>query len=139
MAQHYEVKEGEALVINGPANIIVKTGNLPVVGDGSNLQPPPVEDVAPVVTSVTPATAVSTDAPFALEIAGSGFTATSVVAINGSDLPTTFASDVSISAQVTPPTVAGGYPVTVKNGALVSNGDVMLTIADPAARGFKKR
>jgi hypothetical protein len=32
MAQHYEVEEGKSLVIDGPANIIVKTGKVPIIG-----------------------------------------------------------------------------------------------------------
>jgi len=39
MAQHYEVKDGETLVIHGPANIIVKSGTVPIVGE----TPPPPE------------------------------------------------------------------------------------------------
>jgi len=32
MAQHYEVEEGKSLVIDGPANVIVKTGKVPMIG-----------------------------------------------------------------------------------------------------------
>ena len=35
MAVHYEVEEGKSLVIDGPANVIVKTGGVPIVGTGA--------------------------------------------------------------------------------------------------------
>lgn len=34
MAVHYEVEEGKTLVIDGPANVIVKTGKVPIIGTG---------------------------------------------------------------------------------------------------------
>lgn len=33
MAVHYEVPPGETLVIRGPANVVVKTGDMPVIGE----------------------------------------------------------------------------------------------------------
>ena len=35
MAIHYEVEEGKSLVIDGPANVIVKTGKVPMIGTGA--------------------------------------------------------------------------------------------------------
>jgi hypothetical protein len=35
MAVHYEVEAGKSLVIDGPANVIVKTGGVPIVGTGA--------------------------------------------------------------------------------------------------------
>lgn len=32
MAVHYEIPEGMAAVIDGPANIVVKTGGVPIIG-----------------------------------------------------------------------------------------------------------
>jgi hypothetical protein len=32
MAIHYEVPEGQSLLIEGPANVIVKTGVVPTIG-----------------------------------------------------------------------------------------------------------
>jgi len=32
MAVHYEIPEGKSAVIDGPANIIVKTGGVPIIG-----------------------------------------------------------------------------------------------------------
>ena len=32
MAVHYEVEEGKTLVIDGPANVVVKTGKVPIIG-----------------------------------------------------------------------------------------------------------
>jgi hypothetical protein len=34
MAIHYEVEEGKTLVIDGPANVIVKVGKVPIIGTG---------------------------------------------------------------------------------------------------------
>jgi len=31
---HYEVEEGQSLVIEGPANVIVKVGKVPIIGTG---------------------------------------------------------------------------------------------------------
>ena len=33
-AIHYEVLEGKTLVIDGPANVIVKVGKVPIIGTG---------------------------------------------------------------------------------------------------------
>jgi hypothetical protein len=32
MAVHYEVEEGKTLVIDGPANVVVRTGKVPIIG-----------------------------------------------------------------------------------------------------------
>jgi hypothetical protein len=34
MAIHYEVEEGKTLVIDGPANVVVKVGKVPIIGTG---------------------------------------------------------------------------------------------------------
>jgi hypothetical protein len=39
MAIHYEVEEGKSLVIDGPANVIVKTGKVPMIGTGARQAP----------------------------------------------------------------------------------------------------
>jgi hypothetical protein len=43
VAQHYEVPPGESLLIEGPANIIVKSGNYPQIG----VKPPPEPEEPP--------------------------------------------------------------------------------------------
>jgi hypothetical protein len=43
MAVHYEVPEGHSLLIEGPANVIVKTGIVPTIG----VPPPPEPEVPP--------------------------------------------------------------------------------------------
>jgi hypothetical protein len=44
MAQHYEVPVGESLLIEGPANVVVKTGNsYPQIG----VKPPPEPEPEP--------------------------------------------------------------------------------------------
>ena len=37
MAIHYEVEEGKTLVIDGPANVIVKVGKVPMIGTGARM------------------------------------------------------------------------------------------------------
>jgi IPT/TIG domain len=113
MAQHYEVKEGETLAIQGPANIIVKAGVIPLVGA---LGPPPV------LSSLSPDTAAIGDPDVVMTATGSGFTANSVINFNGGDEPTTFVSDTELSTTVRPSTAttAGSYPVLVKNGPQAS-------------------
>jgi hypothetical protein len=34
MAIHYEVQAGKTLVIDGPANVVVNTGKVPIIGTG---------------------------------------------------------------------------------------------------------
>ena len=47
MAIHYEVLEGKTLVIDGPANVIVKVGKVPIIGTGvvKMSEPAPEDDV----------------------------------------------------------------------------------------------
>jgi hypothetical protein len=78
---------------------------------------------APVLASLTPATAALGAANFSLHVLGSGFTATDVVHWDGAPVPTTFVSATELSTPIdmTTVTVAGLIPVTVQAGALVSN------------------
>lgn len=70
---------------------------------------------APVLTSLTPATAVVGAAALTLQVQGTGFTATDVVAWNGGAVPTTFVSATELSAAIDAPALAapGAIPVTV--------------------------
>jgi len=78
--------------------------------------------VAPVVSSLNPATAVIGDPSFDIHVIGTGFDATSVITFNGLDEPTLLVSEtelstgVNMSLWVAPATV----PVAVRNGDLVS-------------------
>ena len=129
MAQHYEVPAGETLVIRGPANIIVKTGDVPLVGNaGDNVEPP-------VLISIAPDTAVVTDPDFTLTATGADFIAESVIALDGADAPTTFISESSLTTPISPALfTAGTVAVTVRTGPSVSAAST-LTFTDVASRG----
>jgi len=129
MAQHYEVPAGETLVIRGPANIIVKTGDTPLVGTpGENVEPP-------MLASIAPDTAVVTDPDFTLTATGADFIAESVIALDGADAPTTFISESSLTTPISPALfTAGTVAVTVRTGPSVSAAST-LTFTDVASRG----
>jgi len=96
MAQHYEVGEGKTLIIRGPANIIVKTGDVPLVGNaGDNVEPP-------VLISINPDAAVITDPDFTLTATGADFIAESVICLDGTDAATTFISESSLTTPISP-------------------------------------
>jgi len=126
MGQHYEVPAGETLVIRGPANIIVKTGDVPLVGDpGANVEPP-------VLADIDPDTAATTDPAFTLTAIGSDFEDGSRIAIDGSDVATTFVDASTLTTQVDPALYdAGDVTVTVRTGPSVSAAST-LTFTDGA-------
>ena len=135
MAQHYEVGEGKTLIIRGPANIIVKTGDVPLVGDvGSNVEPP-------VLASIDPDTATIADPEFTLTATGSDFEAASLIALNGADAATTFVDANTLTTSVNPALFAAGdVAVTVRTGPSVSAADTLtLTEAGAAATSKKRR
>ena len=78
---------------------------------------------APVITSLTPATAAIGDAAFTLSVIGTGFTPTSVISFNGLDEPTTFVSPTEVSTGVDMSVwlAEAVVPVTVTNGDVVSD------------------
>jgi hypothetical protein len=133
MAQHYEVSEGKTLIIQGPANIIVKTGNVPLVGEaGANVEPP-------VLSGIEPATAVITDPDFTLTATGADFLAGSVICLDGTDAPTTFISESSLTTPISPALFAAGdVAVTVRTGPSVSAAST-LTFTDVAREGATKK
>ena len=61
---------------------------------------------APVVTSLSPTSAIAGAAPFTLSINGSGFTTSSVVRWNGSDRQTTFVGSTLLQASIAAADVA---------------------------------
>jgi hypothetical protein len=79
--------------------------------------------VPPVATSLSPASAVLTDPPFILMVNGTGFTASSVIQLDGVDQVTTFTSDTQLQtvSEITPPAVAGDVAVTVLTGGVLSD------------------
>jgi len=129
--QHYEVPAGQTLVIRGPANIIVKTGDVPMVGNaGENVEPP-------VVSGIDPDTAATTDPEFTLTVTGADFENVSIVALDGTDAPTVFVDASTLTTSVDPSLYpAGDIAVTVRTGPSVSAASI-LTIT--AAGGARKR
>jgi len=127
--QHYEVPAGQTLVIRGPANIIVKTGDIPAVGTpGENVEPP-------MLASIAPDTAVVTDPDFTLTATGADFIAESVIALDGTDAPTTFIDESTLTTPISPALfTAGTVAVTVRTGPSVSAAST-LTFTDVASRG----
>jgi hypothetical protein len=138
MAQHYEVSEGKTLIIKGPANIIVKTGDVPLVGDAGDLPPPPVETPTPAITAIDPATAEVGGVDVIVSVSGTGFIDTSVVNLAGAPLATVYTDATILTATISPvAAIAGVQPVTVTNDALASNA-VDFTFTDPVS-GRKRR
>jgi len=133
MAQHYEVAAGKTLVIRGPANIIVKTGDVPLVGNaGDNVEPP-------VLADIDPDTAVVTDPDFTLTATGSDFIAESVIVLGGTDAPTTFVDESTLTTTISPALYApGDVAVTVRTGPSVSAPST-LTFTDAAGRRATKK
>lgn len=78
-----------------------------------------VTNPAPRITSISPDAAVAGSGVQTLVVNGSGFTGSSVVRFNGSDIPTTYVTGSQLSAQV--PAIAtatgGTFAVTVVNPA----------------------
>jgi hypothetical protein len=133
MAQHYEVAAGKTLVIRGPANIIVKTGDVPLVGDpGANVEPP-------VLASIDPDTAAITDPEFTLTATGADFEAASVIVLGLVDAPTTFVDDSTLTTTINPALfLPGTVAVTVRTGPSVSAAST-LTFTDVAREGGAKK
>jgi len=129
--QHYEVPAGQTLVIRGPANIIVKTGDVPMVGNaGENVEPP-------VLASIDPDTAATTDPEFTLTATGSDFEDGSRIVIGQVDVPTTFVDESTLTATIDPAQfLPGDVAVTVRTGPSVSAAS---TLTITAAGGARKR
>ena len=134
MAVHYEVAEGKTLIIRGPANIIVKTGDVPIVGNvGENVEPP-------MLASIDPETAAITDPEFTLTATGADFEAASVIVLGLVDAPTTFVSDSTLTTQVNPALfLPGDVAVTVRTGPSVSAASTLTLTEAGGAASRKKR
>ena len=131
MAQHYEVRAGETLAIHGPANVVINTGSVPVVGQGE----------APTVEGLDPDTAVCGDPDLQMIVDGTGFNQGSIITFNGLDEPTALLSDTQVRTNVKPSlfTVPATCPVAVRNGSQSSNSvDFTFTEAAGATRGRKR-
>jgi hypothetical protein len=121
-----EVADGETADITGPVTVRV-TSDVPgsVLIDGEPVDPgAPVPDVAPVISSLSPSTAVAGDASdVTLIVTGDGYLPNSILMFGGLDEPTTFVSPTEVSTIVkcslfvNPDDVA----VNVRNGSAISN------------------
>jgi IPT/TIG domain len=88
--------------------------------DETNTQPEP-EAEPPVLATLTPNTAVVGSPAVAVTATGSGFTAESVIAIEGIDETTNFVSATELSLTIDATTeVEGVVQVTVRNGDVES-------------------
>ena len=133
MAVHYEVAEGKTLIIRGPANIIVKTGDVPIVGNaGENVEPP-------MLASIDPDTAAITDPDFTLTATGADFIAESIIAFDGTDAATTYVDDSTLTTMVSPALFSpGDVAVTVRTGPSISAAST-LTFTDVAREGGTRK
>ena len=73
----------------------------------------------PVLSAISPTTALAGTAAFTLSVNGSNFVSGAVVNFNGAPQPTTFVSSTSLTAAISASSVAaaGSFPVTVTNPA----------------------
>ncbi|HUQ93551.1 MAG TPA: putative Ig domain-containing protein, partial [Bryobacteraceae bacterium] len=84
----------------------------------------------PLITGLTPSTAIAGTPGFSLVVSGTGFLSTSVVRWNGSPVPTTFAAG-QLTAIIDTALIAsaGSASITVVNGGTQVSNSVTLTIA----------
>lgn len=78
------------------------------------------DDTTPTLASISPTTRVAGTAPFTLTCTGSSFSLISEVLVAGEVVPSTYVSPTSLTAQLTPPAVAGSVLVGVRNGNKLS-------------------
>ena len=132
MAVFYGVPSGKKFVISGPADVTVRGGEYPLVVDDLE----EAQGLAPTVTALDPATAVSGDPDVTMKVTGTNFTADTVIVFGQYDEPTTFISDTEVSTGVKPSIFAPAVvPVKVRNGPLGSNSlDFTFTEAGGAQR-----
>jgi len=139
MAVHYEVPLGKNLVIAGPANVMIKGGELPlVVTDGDELTA-----AAPVLSALVPPSVESGAEDIVLVIEAAGLDGNSTIVFGNYDEPTTLSDDgLSVSTIVKPSLFAPAVvPVSVRNGPARS-APLDFTFLDPevaAAAASKKK
>src|SRR5712691_6035557 len=78
-----------------------------------------VNNPAPTVTTIVPASKIAGDAAFTLTVNGTNFNSSSIVRLGGADRPTTLVSATQVSAQLTAADVqaAGTFSIAVFNPA----------------------
>jgi len=117
----------------GPLQGSYVSGVIPEGAGGGTDPGGPGEDIAPVLTSLDPETAVKDSPDFTLHCLGSGFTESSVIMFAGQPEPIQFISDTDISTGVKPSLGWGTntpLPVSVKNGDKES-AELSFTFTDP--------
>jgi hypothetical protein len=91
--------------------------------------------MTPVLSSLSPDTAVSGDPDFVLSCAGTGFRSGSVIIFGNENEPTTFVSDTEVTTTVKPSLFAPAVvPVKVRTGPLDSD-SVDFTFTEPVTEG----
>jgi len=94
---------------------------------------------APVLTSISPTTAVVGDPPITMTVIGTGFEGASVVQFWGAAVPTVFVSATELTGTVTLDGYgASEYPVSVANGEVLSN-TILFPLTDPVTVARKKK
>ncbi len=88
---------------------------------------------APVLTGISPASALAGGAAFTLAVTGTGFISGAIVRWNGAERPTVFVSATQLTAQITAAdiAVAGTFAVTVTNPGSAASGAVTFTVNNP--------
>ena len=112
--------EGDSNVLTTPTGApIMSEGNQPFHAVTYEFNP----DTPPVVSAVTPNTAVIGGADLTISVTGSNFGDTSVIMFNGGEEPTTFVSNTELNTIVKPSTAGtpGAFPVAVRNESQTSN------------------
>ncbi len=120
----------------GTRSITVVT---PAPGGGTSnaltLTVSPVQTPTPTLTSINPNTVVAGSGAFTLNLTGTGFTAASVVRVNGADRTTMFlsASELSASIPASDVAAAGTLSITVFTTGGGTSNSLQLTVTSAAA------
>jgi hypothetical protein len=128
---------GAPVVVTGSGTPAVTTGEVENGGSNGTPHTPPANTATvvnpggspseelvtlytPTLASISPTTAVKGGADLTLTCTGTKFVTGSQITFNGGVENTTYVSATTLTTVVKPSlvTVAGGYPVTVRNGSL---------------------
>ena len=88
---------------------------------------------APILTSISPASAVAGSGPITLTATGSNFTTTSVVQVNGANRSTSFVSSTQLTATLTAGDLAnaGSLSITVTTASSGTSAPLTFTVNNP--------
>ena len=114
----------------------VPTPATPLTGDSPTITV--TDTVAPTTTSIAPTGTTTSGAPFTLQVYGTNFVSSSVVAWNGANRPTTFISSTELTALISSTDIAtaGTFSVTVVTlppGGGISNAQTFTVSVPPSA------